>query len=70
MTNAFDIPKNSTLGDQLNKAHQGSVSASKYVKRKREQGIEPLRIDLRNSSNLNPRLFASPDGLRRKIKQG
>lgn len=69
MSNAFDIPKTSTLADQLKKSHQLSVGATKFVKERREQGIEPMRIDLTNSSNLSPKLFASPDGLRKKIKQ-
>ena len=68
MKNAFDLSVNSKLGEELQKAHQLSKGATKNVQKKRAQGIEPMRINLKRSGNLDPRLFTSE--LPNKIKQG
>ena len=68
MKNAFDLSANSKLIEELKKSQRLSSGATKNVQKKRAQGIEPMRINLKRSGNLDPRLFTSE--LPNKIKQG
>lgn len=52
MTNAFDIPKTSTLGKKLQQHENHRKSMTKWVEEKRKKNVDPGRLDI----NLNPKL--------------
>lgn len=52
MTNAFDIPKTSTLGKQLQQQENHRKSMTKWVEEKRRKNIDPGKLDI----STNPKL--------------
>ena len=52
MTNAFDIPKNSTLGKTLQQQANHTRSMTRWVEERRRKNVDPGRMDMNSNAKL------------------
>ena len=52
MANAFDIPKNCTIGKELQQQVNHRQSMTKWVENRRKKNIDPGRMDINKNAKL------------------